>query len=151
MISLISCGSCFTHAAILRLCFGLIFAGMAIAAHTAQSEENPFAPELEILTIQPVRASTDWPFTYRLDTSIALTRSEDNAPVGSGASNTPRLHIIAEPKKEAAWSKKAHWQISPDNNNASLSPILRFESKGERFEIKPQRHSIWVRWHKAFP
>jgi hypothetical protein len=151
MISLISCGSCFIRAVMLRMCFGLVFVGMAVATHTAQSEENPFAPELEILTIQPVRASADWLLPYRLDTNIALIRPTDATSVGSGSSNTPRLHIVAEPKKEAAWSTKAHWQIAPNNSNASLSPILRFESKGERFEIKPRRHSVWVGWHKAFP
>ena len=150
MFSLIS-GSGFIQAVMLRMCFGLVFIGLAVAAHTAQSEESPFAPELDILTIQPVRVNGDRLLPYRFNANITLTRSEDAAPAGSGFGNTPRLHIVAEPKKEATWSTSSRWQVTPDSDRISLSPVLRFESKGERFEIKPRRHSIWVGWRKAFP
>lgn len=142
----------FIQVAMFRICFGLAFVGLAVAAHTAQSEESSFAPDLDILTIQPVRSDADSLLPYRLNMNIALTRSVDTAPIGSGFSNNaPRLHLIAEPKKEAAWSTAARWQVTHDSDSISLSPLLRFESKGERFEIKPQRHSVWVRWRKAFP
>lgn len=141
----------FIQAAMLRMCFWLIFVGLAVAAHTAQSEEGFFAPDLDILTIQPVRSGNDWLIPYRFDTNFALTRHEDVASVGTGLSNTPRLHIVAEPKKEAAWSTNPRWRIASDSEHASLSPTLRFESKGERVEIKPRRHSIWVLWRKALP
>lgn len=150
MTSLISSGSCFIRAAMLRVCFGLLFAGMGVVAQTAQSEENSFAPKLEILTIEPVRTENDWLFPYRLDTNITLARPAYTAPVESGSMHTPRLHIIAEPKKETAWATKTNWQISPNSKNASLSPILRFGSEKERFEIKPRRNSIWFGWSKTF-
>ncbi|MDD5300350.1 MAG: hypothetical protein PHD65_07630 [Gallionella sp.] len=144
-------GSGFIQAAMLRICVGLIFVGLAVAAHTAQSEESPFAPGLDILTIQPVRASADRLLPYHLNASITLTRSAEAAPAGSGFGNTPQFHIVAEPKKEAVWSTNARWQIAPDSDRISLSPVLRFESKEGRFEIKPRRHSVWFGWRKTFP
>lgn len=148
--SLIS-GSCFIQAAMLRMCFGLVFVGLAVVAHTAQSEEGSFAPDLDILTIQPVRSVADWLLPDRLNTNVALTRSADTASVWSGFSNTPRLHLVAEPKKEAVWSTDARWQVTPDSDRVSLSTLLRFESKGERIEIRPRRHSVWFVWRKAYP
>ena len=132
--------------------FGFVFVGLAVAAHTAQSEEGSFAPNPDILTIQLVRSDADWLLPYRLNTNVALTRSEDSAPAGSGFSNTPRLFLVAEPKKEAVWSTNARGQITSDSGRASLSPLLLcFESKQERLEIKPRRDSVWVVLRKAFP
>lgn len=150
MSSLISSGSDFIQAVMLRVCFGLVFVGLTVAAHTAQSEENPFAPDLDILTIQSVRANGDL-LTYRFNASITLTRSADTAPAGSGFSNTPQLHAVAEPGKETVWPTNSRWQVTPYSDHVSLSPALRFESKGGRFEIKPRRHSVWFGWRKTFP
>lgn len=136
----------FIRAFRLRMCLGFVFVGLAVAAHTAQSAEGSFTPGLEILSIQLVRSDADW-----LNTNVALTRSENNAQVWSGISNTSRLYLVAEPKKEAVWSANARWQITPDNGRASLSPLLRFESKGGRIDIKPRRHSVWFEWRKALP
>src|SRR5450759_5087943 len=118
----------------MHLCLGFVFVGLAVAAHTAQSEEGSFAPNPDILTIQLVRSDADWllPYPYRLNTNVALTRFEDSAPAGSGFSNTPRLFLVAEPKKEAVWSTNARRQITPDSGCSSLSPLLLcFESKQE--------------------
>lgn len=138
----------FIQTTLLRMCFGLVFVGLAVAAHTAWSEESSFAPDLDILTIQPVRANGDL-LPYRFNASITLARLADVA--GSELGNTPRLHIVAAPQKEIIWSTNSRWQVTPDSDRVSLSPVLRFESKGERVEIKPRRNSIWVGWRKAFP
>jgi D-alanyl-D-alanine endopeptidase (penicillin-binding protein 7) len=130
-------GSCFIQEA-MHLCFGFVFVGLAVAAHTAQSEEGSFAPNPDILTVQLVRSDADWLLPYRLNTNVALTRSEDSAPAGSGFSNTPRLFLVAEPKKEAVWSTNARGQITSDSGRASLSPLLHNESKEEPLEINPQ-------------
>jgi len=82
MLSSIS-GSCFFQAAMLRMCFGLVFVGLAVAAHTARSEESSLASDLEILTIQPVRPDADWLRPCRVSMSFALTRSMDSAPIGA--------------------------------------------------------------------
>jgi membrane-bound lytic murein transglycosylase D len=122
----------------MHLCLGFVFVGLAVAAHTAQSEEGSFAPNLEILTTQLVRSDADWllPYPYRLNTNVALTRSEDSAPAGSGFSNTPRLFLVAEPKEEAVWSTNARGQITSDSVCSSLAPLLLcFKSKEETLAL----------------
>ena len=141
----------FIQAAMLRVCFGLMSVGLAVAAHTAQSEEGSFARDLDILTIQPEYSGADWLFPYQINTNIALTRSGDAAPAGSVSSKTLRLRLIAEPKTEAGWTSNARRKTASDGERTSLLPVLRFESKGERLEIKPRRSSIWVVWRKEFP
>ena len=141
--------SCFIQEA-MHLCLGFVFVGLAFAAHTAQSEEGSFAPSPDILTIQLVRSDADWLLPYRLNMNVALTRSEDSAPAGSGFSNTPRLFLVAEPKKEAVWSTSARRQITSDSGRASLSPLPHDESKGEPPEVNPQRRSVWMIWRKVF-
>lgn len=143
-------GSCYFQATMLRMCFGLVFVGLAVAAHTAQSEESSLAADLEILTIQPVRPDADWLRPYRISMSFALTHSMDSAPIGAGLSYTPRLHPVANPKKEIAWPTNARWQIARDSGRVSLSHMLRFELAGERIEVKPRRHSFQVVWRKEF-
>lgn len=140
----------FIQAAMLRMCFGLIFVAMAIAAHTAQSEEVSFARDLEILTLQPAYSGADWLFPSQVKTDIVLARAEDIAPVRSGSSNTLLLGFVAEQKKEAVWATNERWQISQDSDRASFSPLLRFESQEGQLEIKPRRNSIWAVWRKAF-
>lgn len=141
--------SCFIQVVMLRICFWFVFAGFTVAAHTARSEEGSFAPDLDVLTIQLVRSDADWLLPYRLNTNVALIRSEEISSVGSEFSNTPRLHLVAEQKN--LWSTSARWQIISNSDHTSLSPLLRFESKEERLEIKPQRNSIYVVWRKALP
>lgn len=140
----------FIQAAVFRMCFGLMFVGMAVAAHTARSEEGFFARDLDILTIQRAPSGADWLFPYQVRTDIVLARSGNIVPVGYGFSNALRLGLVAEPKEETAWSTNARWQIAPSSDRTSLSPILHLESKGDRLEIKPRRNSISVVWRKAF-
>ena len=143
------------QAAMLRMCFLVLFIGLTVAVHTAQAEEGLFPPDLDILAVQAVRADTYWLFPYRINTHFMLARSEDAAPVGSVFSNTPKLHFVAEPKRETLWPTNERWQLTSgsdhDAGRISLAPVLRFESKGEQIEIKPRRKSIWIVWRKAFP
>ncbi len=143
-------GSCFIQATMLRRCFLFVFAGSSLAAHSAQSAENSFAPDLDILTIRLARSDTNGLFSYRFNTNVVLTCPENPATTGPGFSSTPRLLLVAERGKEAVWPANIRWQANPGSDHASLSPLLRFESKGERFEIKPRRHSVWIAWRKAF-
>jgi hypothetical protein len=142
-------GSCFIQEA-MHMCFGFVFIGLAVAAHTAQSEEGSFAPNRDRLTIKLVSSDTDWLLPYRLNSNVALTRSENSSPAGSGFSNTPRLFLVAEPKKEAVWSINVRRQITSDSNCSPLSSLLCFESKEERLETKPRLDSVWVVWRKSF-
>lgn len=137
------------HATMLRMCFWLMSIGLAVTANKAQSEEGSFATDLDILSIQPVRSGAGGLFPYRFKTDVVLARPDNATPAGSGLSNTLRLRLVTKPKEEVVWPANSRWQIS-NSDRASLSPVLHFESKGERIEIKPRHHSIWVVWHKAF-
>lgn len=137
-----------TRVGILRMCSGLIFVGLVVVAHKAQSNEGSFAHDLEIFTVQPTYSGT-LAFPYQAKTDVAFSRPDNTGSVESGG-RTLRLSLVAETKGDTTWSKNAHWQIAHDSSRVSLSPILRLESKGARFEIKPRRHSIWVVWRKAF-
>jgi len=136
------------HATMLRMCFWLMSIGLAVMANKAQSEEGSFATDLDILSIQPVRSGAGALFPYRFKTDVVLARTDNFTPAGSGLSNTLRLRLVAKPKEEVVWPANSRWQIS-NSDRASLSPVLHFESKGERIEIKPRHHSIWVVWRKA--
>lgn len=82
--------------AMLRMCCGVIFVGLVVVAHKAQSEEGFFARDLDILTIQPVFSGTDLMFSNRIKTDSAFSRSDNIAPVESGVSNTLQ-HTAAGP------------------------------------------------------
>jgi hypothetical protein len=82
---------------------------------------------------------------------IALGRSENAALSDARFGNTLRPQGIAEPKQETLWPTEEHWKIAPLNERVSLSALLRYESKGDRISIKPQRHSIRFEWRKSFP
>ena len=150
MSNLIS-GFCFIRVATLRICYGLAFIGLTVAAHTVRADEGSLTPNLDILTIQRVRSGADWLLSYRLSTNVALTRSSDTVRVRPRFSSVPKLHFVAELKKESVGATDLRWQIVPNSDRVSLSPLLRFESKGERLEIKPRRTSVSVVWRKAFP
>lgn len=150
MSNLIS-SSHIVQAGMLCMCVGLMFIGLAVAGHKAWAGESLFARDLDILTIQPVRSDAGRLFPYRFNAEVMLALSAEAAPVGTVFGHTPRLHIVVKPKQEVIWPANGGWQIAPDSDRVSLSPVLRFESEGARVEIKPQRHSIWFGWQKALP
>jgi hypothetical protein len=127
-----------------------VFVGLAVSAHTAQSEEGSFALKKDILSIKPVSSDTHWLPSYRLNTSVALNRSKDAAPTGAGFSSTPRLHLVAEPKKEDGWSINIQKQIPSNSDCSALSSHPCFDSNEERPDIKPHRESFWFVLRKVF-
>lgn len=129
--------------------FCLVFVGLLVAAHAARSEEDFSVSDLDILKIQVERSDADWLIPYRIDANVMFTRSKDAGSAGSDFSSEPQIYVVAEPKPETAWATKSHWEITHGSGNTSLSPLLRFESKGVRIEIKPRLHSIWFIWRKA--
>lgn len=135
------------QAGTLRFCFGLVFAGLIVAAHTAQSTENQPATDPDSVAIEPAHADATWLHPYRLYTDSAFNRSADAAPVGPGFGNMPRVQVAAPPSPPL-WPTNARWQFT--RNTVSLLPQLHFESNDERIEIKPRRHSVTVIWRKAF-
>ncbi|MGA8146880.1 MAG: hypothetical protein WB870_04800 [Gallionellaceae bacterium] len=134
----------------LCLGFGLLLAGLVVAAHAAQPEDSFVSPR-NLLTIQSVRSNIDQPPPYRFSASVEFTNLADAAPVGLGLSSTSP-HPVADLKNEAIWTSSARWQplsISADGH-ASLSPLLFNVWKGGKLSIKLQHHLVWILWHKAF-
>ncbi|MFA6972711.1 MAG: hypothetical protein WC208_15110 [Gallionella sp.] len=134
----------------LRMCFGLVFAALVIASHAARSEENFLAPAMNVATIQSAISTTDPQRDYRLSASLVFTRSEDSPAAWSGFGNPAGRSNIIDPQKDTAWPANPAWQLSPGNVTFSLSSLLRFESKTDRIELKPKRHSIALIWRKSF-
>lgn len=138
------------RAAALRMCFGLALAGLCATPYTAKSEEGFWAPILYETTIPSAISNTDTQHTYLMNAGIALSRSENISPSGTGFGNALRLHGVVEPKQQTLWSTEEHWKIAPVNERISLSALLRYETKNDQITIKPRRHSIWFEWRKSF-
>ena len=143
MPNLIS-GFCFIRTTTICMCYGLVFVGLAVAAHTAQSEENFFAPDLDILSVQLAHSDASWRLPYRINTNVVLARPADTSPTGSGFSNTPRFQLIAEPKKEAIWPINANRQQTYDSGRILLPRLLSVEFKGERANITFRPRSVSI-------
>jgi hypothetical protein len=143
-------GSYFIQEA-MQVCVWFVFVVLAIAAHTAQSEEAAFPPTKNILTTKPVNPDIDWQPSYRLNTHVVLKSSEQTVPTGLGFSRTPQTFLAAEPKKEDEWSLNIQKQMPSGKDCSTSASLLCFDSKEERpADIKPLRDSFWVVWRKAF-
>lgn len=128
---------------VMQICAWIAFFGLAVAAHTAQSEEGSFAIEKDTSTTKPASSDTHWQPSYRLGT--------DAAPSRDGVSSAPRLFLFAEPKKEDGWSINIQKQTPSSSTDCSpLSSLPCLESKDERSDIKPQQDSFWFVLRKAF-
>lgn len=126
----------------LRICFLLAFIGWAVAA---QSEGGLVAPNMEIMIIQPARTTPVWLGSYRFNMHAAFTRSENNSTPIAALSGSSLQNTVADPKE--AGTINTHLHSTPGSIN--LSPHLSFESKEDKVEIRPRRHSIWIIWRKA--
>lgn len=134
------------QAAMLRMCAGLLFIGLAVAAHTAHSEEGSFAPGLDILTIQLARADADRLPAYQLDANVAFTRSPVAAPDWLGLTSPPQSRPATNPETDAAQATSSHWRQTYDNYLISLQRQLSigFKFRGEQTSIALQPHSVVI-------
>jgi len=133
--------------------FEILLMGMAVAAHAAAPENSSFFSTPDLPTVDIVQFEANGPARtalYRLTLSIVPTRSVDTGPFGSELGSTPRLTPVIERPKEIAWAASANRMKFGGSDGSSWSPSMRFESKGERLEIRPRRHSLSINWHKAF-
>ncbi|MFA6921288.1 MAG: hypothetical protein WC216_05550 [Gallionella sp.] len=138
------------HADALHVYFGLVFAALVFTSRGAQSEESFFSSDLELATARFAVSNNDPLQAARLSASVALSRSEDAFADRSWLGSTPRLQVFAGTKQQNNWSTDTPWKLAPENEHVSLIPLLRYESKEDRFVIKPRRHSITVLWQKSF-
>jgi len=116
----------------LRLGFGLVLIGYALASHAAQPEAGNFAPGVDLLTI---------PLPY----SVAANSKVPDQFGLAGSSSLPEYFKL---EKIASWVASIRWHLTADDNRASLSPHLRIESKETRIELKPLQRSVWMVWRR---
>jgi hypothetical protein len=122
---------------VMHLCFGVVFVGLALAAHSAHSEEVSFTPTPKIFNTQLEHSDIGLQHSYPLwlNTNFAVTGSMDFSPAVSEFSNTPQLLLSLEPIIESDWSTNACGEISSDIGHALLLPALHDELKDELLAI----------------
>ncbi len=121
----------------LRTCIGLLACSLSLTAQATQPE----SPQLDLFSIQLNHTATGLQSSYRFDATVASTAS--NNLVFSKTS----LPTISELKKGQFWITSIRWHLTADDNRASLSPLLRFESKKSLIEFRPLQRSLWMTWH----
>jgi hypothetical protein len=129
------------QAAMLKLGFGLVLVGYAIASHAAQPGVDDFAPGADVLSI---------PLAYSI-TGVDRTSgpgTNNQQPDRFGFGKLPNLRPYFNLQKVAAWVASIRWHMTEENNRASFSPRLRVESRGTLILIRPRSHSITVEWHR---
>jgi len=143
MSSLIS-GSCFIKAATLRICCGLVFVGLSMAACTAQSEEASLASDLDILTIQPAHSGGNFLPPYQFSASVVLARFPDTTSTELESGGAPQLFSAAKPQQETAHTINTPWPQAYDGNRVSLPRLLRVEFKGDLANITFKPRTVLI-------
>lgn len=132
-------GSCRLKAAVPRICLCLVLASITAALHAAQSMENILTPDPAMTTLQ----HTEPRALYRINPNRAFTMDAAARPSAGGG-------MFPGAQADSLWATSAHWKITQGNNLALFKPQLNFETKDQRFEIKPRRRSLTVEWRKSF-
>lgn len=135
-----------------RLGSGLLLLGMAVMAHAAESENSAFFRDLDLPAIQIAQFDTNRlarTTSYRLTLSIVPIHSASAMPFGAGFGSTSILPPVVEPP--IAGATRTRLTRFFDSGSPSVLPLLRLESKGERLEIRPRRHSLSIQWSKTLP
>jgi hypothetical protein len=133
---------------------GLVVAllGMAVAAHAAEPENGIVVRSLDLLTVQSVQFDANGLARlsrYRFAASIVPIHLDDAVPFGFGFSNASYLTAASGRQKNIGWTANSEWSRLLGSDRASLSPRLRIDSAGQRIEIVPRRHSVWLQWRKV--
>lgn len=133
-----------------QFCMWIVVLGLAVSAHTAQSEEGSFAVEKNISTNKLVSSDTYWKPSYQINPNITPNRSKDSLPSVAKSSNSFRLPRYADTKNEDDWSLNIQMQGPTNGNCNPSSSFACLDSKDERPDIKPQHESYWLVLRKAF-
>jgi len=129
------------QAAALRACFGLVCAGSAVAAHAAQSGEDPFAAGLDIFTIQPERSGVDWLLPSELGASVVPVRSPDAARPGFGG-GTFQFSSVVRQQQDNARAINMNGQPAYGSDRVSLPRLLRVEFKLGQVNVALRPQSV---------
>lgn len=136
----------------LRLCFGLLFVGMAAAVHA--SEEKG----MEALISGPIQTTTrlepsgtDSQFPYKpSDSGVMLNRTAVVATAnvargGSGFGSTSESLYLSQPEKETAPATDGRW--SENDNGSRILSLARYKSvefSGEQFKVTLHQDSALI-------
>ena len=132
--------------------FELLLLGMAVVANAAEPQNRTFFQNPELPTLQIVQfdsAGRERATPYRFILSVVPIPAEDPSSFGPGVGSTSRLPAVIERQKEIAWAVNTNRTGVFASDRASLLPLLRLESKEERLEIRPRRHSLSIEWRMA--
>jgi hypothetical protein len=132
--------------------FVLLFLWMAVAANAAEPENGVFSRNRELPTLQIVQfdsAGQERVKPYRLILSVVPIPSADTSSFGPRFGSASQLPAVIERQKEISWVANTNRTDVFGKDRASLLPLLRLESKDERLEIRPRRHSLSIEWRMA--
>jgi hypothetical protein len=129
------------QAAMLKLGFGLMLLGYAIASHAAQAGFGESAPGVDVFSI---------PLAYSISGNELASDSgtSQNVPDRFGFGKLPDLRPHFDLKKLAAWVASIRWHVSEEDNHALFSPRLQVESSDSVISVSPRIHSIMVEWSR---
>jgi hypothetical protein len=123
----------------IRLCLIPPLFAFCVSARAAQLE----AIQADLFSLQITRAETQSSNAYQMDATIGKNRL--NGFVFEKRSHPPSLSRL---KWGTLWTTSLGWIYSNDNFRHSLSPRLRVESKGSRFEFNPVKHTASITWRR---
>ncbi len=135
-----------------RLDFAALFCAMAAATAGQAAETSLLLSEFGASTAAELQASADGQprnKPYRLTLSLVPVRYPEANRFGPGFSSVSRVSPAVDAQPEVAWAGGDSATRYVDGARAAWLPLLRFETKGERLEFKPRRHSLSIQWTKA--
>ena len=131
---------------------GLMLLGMAVATDAAEPEAGGWVDEFELLTIQAaprVSEGVAQTIPYRLSIRLIPGHVPDTAHFGAAASGAARLLPGAKPERDVSAATTASQARFVDGERTPWLLLLRLETRGERLEFKPLRHSLWLQWTRT--
>ena len=120
----------------------------AAAAEGADADSRAAPPYADLATLQIMQFGNDAAVRdppYRLSLSLVPPRPSNGEPFAPGFAAANIYAPIVAPQIPAASSDNRF------SGSTSWSPLLRLDTKGERLELKPRRHSLSLQWNKSFP
>lgn len=124
-----------------RTCMGLLLCSLALTAQATQ----PKSPQLDLFAAQ--LAYTDINQYSAQFNSVEASASHNKRVL----SEAPEVPAFSELKKGILCITGVCLHLTMDENNASLLPQLRFESKESRIEIQSSQRSVLMTWRRALP
>lgn len=130
-----------------HLGLGLLLLVTATTANAVTPEYSEFFRDQDLPSIQIAQFHLDGlpkVKDYQLTLSIVPIRPAGVASFGAGFNSASRLHPVVD--QPVAWATNNYWGRFFDNDSSASTPLLRLESKNERLEIRPRRHSLSIQW-----